>query len=147
MKSKKEVQQTGGLFNIHEGYNWTKSTDLDLHLVLTPKQGSRGIGITSAVHHAGQEFEPHVHPISEELVFCQEGEGEFFLYDRWIPVKAGDVLYAPPGVYHGTRKPKDSPGVFVTIGVASPPQLDLYTRIGYDILDESQDPTGTEEKK
>jgi gentisate 1,2-dioxygenase len=139
--TKKDVKQKGGIFNIHEGYNWTKSTDLELHLVLTPRQGSHGIGITSAVHTPGMEFEPHVHPLSEELVFCHEGEGEFYLYDRWIPVKAGDVLYAPPGVYHGTRKRKGTEGTFITIGVASPPQLDLYNRIGYDILenDESEE--------
>ena len=136
---KEEVRHKGGIFNIHEGYNWTKSTDLDLHLVLTPKQGSKGIGITSAVHYPGMEFEPHVHPLSEELVFCHEGEGEFYLYDKWIPVKAGDVLYAPPGVYHGTRKPAGSEGIFITIGVASPPQLDLYNRIGYDVLSDKPD--------
>jgi len=133
---KEEVKKFGGMFNIFEGYNWEKSSGLDLHLVLTPRLGSRNIGITSAVHYPGMEFEPHVHPLSEELVFCYEVEGEFYLYDKWIPVKAGDVLYAPPGVYHGTRKPKGSEGTFITIGVATPPQLDLYNRIGYDVLGE-----------
>lgn len=136
-QTKQSVREKGGLFNIREGYNWTKSTDLDLHLVLTPKLGSHNVGITSAVHYPGMEFEPHVHPLSEELVFCFEGEGEFYLYDKWIPVKAGDVLYAPPGVYHGTRKPKDSEGIFITVGVATPPQLDLYNRIGYDVLSDT----------
>ena len=138
MQDKEQVRKTGGIFNIHEGYNWAKSTGLDVHLVLTPRRGSHNVGITSGVHLPGMEFEPHVHPLSEELVFCFEGEGEFYLYDRWIPVKAGDVLYAPPGVYHGTRKPKDSEGRFVTIGVATPPQLDLYNRIGYDVLAEEK---------
>lgn len=139
MSCKEEVKKKGGLFNIHEGYNWTKSTDLDLHLVLTPKLGSNNVGITSAVHYPGMEFEPHVHPLSEELVFCFDGEGEFYLYDKWIPVKKGDVLYAPPGVYHGTRKPKGSEGIFITVGVATPPQLDLYNRIGYDVLSDKPD--------
>lgn len=136
---KEDVKKCGGLFNIFEGYNWEKSSGLDLHLVLTPRLGSGNIGITSAVHYPGMEFEPHVHPLSEELVFCYEGEGEFYLYDKWIPVKAGDVLYAPAGVYHGTRKRKDSEGTFITIGVATPPQLDLYNRIGYDVLAEEED--------
>ena len=134
MQDKEQVRRQGGIFNIHEGYNWAKSTGLDVHLVLTPRLGSFGVGITSGVHLPGMEFEPHVHPLSEELVFCFEGEGEFFLYDKWIPVKAGDLLYAPPGVPHGTRKPAGSTGRFVTIGVATPPQLDLYNRIGYDVL-------------
>jgi gentisate 1,2-dioxygenase len=135
-RTKEDVRKRGGIFNIHEGFNWTKSTDLDVHLVLTPRVGSHNIGITSGVHTPGMEFEPHIHPLSEELVFCHDGEGEFFLYDRWFPVKKGDVLYAPPGVRHGTRKPADQEGIFVTIGVASPPQLDLYNRIGYDPLGE-----------
>ena len=49
-------------------------------------------GIANGVHLPGMEFEPHVHPLSEELVFCFEGEGECYLYDKCIPVKAGDVL-------------------------------------------------------
>ena len=138
-KSKEHVRKYGGLFNIHEGFNWKKSTGMDLHLVLTPKLGSHNVGITSAVHHPGMEFEPHVHPLSEELVFCHEGEGEFFLYDKWIPAKAGDVFYAPPGVYNGTRKRAGTKGTFTTIGVATPPQLDLYNRIGYDVLSDKPD--------
>ena len=134
MPNQKEVREKGGIFNIHKGYNWAKSTGLDVHLVLTPRLGSHNVGITSGVHLPGMEFEPHIHPLSEELVFCFEGEGEFYLYDRWIPVKAGDVLYAPPGIPHGTRKPAGTEGRFVTIGVATPPQLDLYNRIGYDVL-------------
>ncbi len=130
---KEEVKKFGGMFNIFEGYNWEKSSGLDLHLVLTPRLGSRNIGITSAVHYPGMEFEPHVHPLSEELVFCYEGEGEFYLYDKWIPVKAGDVLLALSST--GLHS-KGSEGTFITIGVATPPQLDLYNRIGYDVLGE-----------
>lgn len=136
---KSTVRQYGGLFNIHKGYNWTKSTELELLLVLTPKMGSGNVGITSAVHYPGMEFEPHVHPLSEELIIVHEGEGEFYLHDKWIPVKKGDVLYAPPGIYHGTRKRKGSEGVFTTIGIATPPQLDLYNRIGYDVLSSEED--------
>jgi len=139
MSKKDKVRRQGAIFNIDDGYNWKKSTDLGVHFVLTPRMGSHNIGITSGVHYPGMEFEPHVHPLSEELVFCHEGEGEFYLYDRWYPVKKGDVLYAPPGVRHGTRKPAGTEGIFVTIGVATPPQLDLYNRVGYDVLGKDED--------
>ncbi len=144
MNDKETVRKQGGIFNINEGYSWENYTVdgirmEDVHLVLTPRIGSRNIGITSGIHYPGMEFEPHVHPLSEELVFCHDGEGEFFLYDKWIPVKKGDVLYAPPGVRHGTRKPAGTEGVMVTIGVATPPQLDLYNRIGYDVLAEGEE--------
>lgn len=142
--SKQEVRKKGGIFNILNGYTWESYSVEgirmeDVYIVLSPRVGSHNVGITSGVHKPGMEFAPHVHPLSEELVFCHEGSGEFYLYDRWYPVKKGDVLYAPPGVKHGTRNPADNTENFVTIGVATPPQLDLYNRIGYDVLAEDDE--------
>lgn len=144
MTKKERVRKEGGVFNIHEGFTYdTYTVDGikmdDFHLVLTPRVGSHNVGITSGIHYPGMEFAPHIHPLSEELVFCHDGEGEFFLNDKWIPAKKGDLFYAPPGVPHGTRKLAGTEGTFVTIGVATPPQLDLYNRIGYDVLEEGKD--------
>lgn len=140
MTQKEHVRKFGGKFNIKEGYSWIKTTDLNVRLVLTPGKGSFNVGITSAFHTPGMEFEPHIHPLSEEILIAHKGRGEFYLYDRWIPVEEGDVVYAPPGVYHGTRSPKENAGIFVTIGVATPPQLELYQRTGYDTLADGQEP-------
>lgn len=135
-KKKDEVRRKGGIFNVLEGVPWKSAGNNDFQFVLTPRMGSHNIGITSGIHEPGTQFDIHVHALSEELVFCHEGEGEFYLYDRWIPVKKGDVLYAPPGVKHGTRKPAGTEGLFITIGVATPPQLDLYNKVEYDVLSE-----------
>ena len=35
---------------------------------------------------------------------------------------------------HGTRNYPDATEPFVTLGIATPPQLDLYMRAGYDVL-------------
>ena len=134
MTEKEHVRKYGGKFNIQEGFSWIQSTDLDVRLVLTPGKGSGNVGITSAYHSPGMAFEPHVHPLSEEILIAHKGRGEMYLYDRWIPVEEGDVVYAPPGVYHGTRNPAENTEGFYTIGIATPPQLELYQRVGYDVL-------------
>ena len=77
-------------------------------------------------------------PISEEILIIHSGEGECYLYDKWIPCKAGDIIFAPPGVLHGTRNPAGNTEPFVTLGIATPPQLDLYMRAGYDVLDDDK---------
>lgn len=138
MTKKEYVSRYGGKFNIHGGEIWTKSTDLKVHFALTPKMGSMHFNIATGWHTPGMEFEPHVHPVSAELLIIHEGKGECFLYDRWIPCEKGDVFYAPPGIYHGTRNPKENTEVFVTLGIASPPQLDLYNRAGYNVMDDDK---------
>ncbi|MCP1111151.1 cupin domain-containing protein [Ohessyouella blattaphilus] len=138
MTKKEYVQQYGGKFNINEGEVWTMPNGHDVHFTLTPKVGSLHFNIATGWHIPGKEFAPHVHPVSAELLVVYEGEGECFLGDKWIPCKKGDVIYAPPGVYHGTRNPATNTEEFVTLGIATPPQLDLYTRAAYDVMDDDK---------
>jgi gentisate 1,2-dioxygenase len=135
MSIKDKVRKDGGRFSIFKGdYSQIESAGVEVNLVLTPRVGTINIGMTSAVHQPGQGFNPHVHPLSEETLLVFRGSGEFYLKDRWIPVKEGDIVYAPAGIYHGTRNPPDNTEEFVTIGIASPPQADLYKRYNYDVL-------------
>ncbi len=87
--------------------------------------------MTAGTHFPGQGMLPHKHPISEEMLIVFRGNGQFYLDDQWYDVAEGDVLYAPAGVWHGTRNPATNTEPFITIGCASPPQLDLYERAGY----------------
>lgn len=109
---------------------------------LSPKIGTRMFGITSGIQSPGEGFEPHVHPLSEELLIVIKGKGEVFLGDRWIKVQQGDIVYAPEGVPHGTRNPKDSGEDLVMVGIGIPPQLDLYFRSGYYKLEDTFLPFG-----
>ena len=136
MTNKEHVQMHGGKFNIFNGETWTMPNGHVCHFVLNPKFGARGINIVVGFHEPGKEFAPHVHPISDETLLIYGGEGECFLEDKWIPCKAGDIIYAPAGVAHGTRNYPDAKEPFVTLGIATPPQLDLYNRFGYDVLDD-----------
>lgn len=115
---------------------------INVHYYLSPKIGSRMVGITSGIHQPGQGFEPHVHPLSEELLIVLRGKGEIFLKDRWIKVSEGDIVYAPEGVPHGTRNLEGSDEELITIGIAVPPQLDLYFRSGYYSIEGLDRPFG-----
>jgi len=133
-----KVKLKGGVFNIASGYSWKEREGLDVNLILTPKIGSCMLGVSSGYHQPGEGFEPHVHPISEELLIVFRVKGEIYLENKWIPVEEGDIVYAPPGIKHGTRNPKNNKEIFITIGCASPPQLDLYQRANYNLLEDEE---------
>lgn len=132
LRSRKEKEQSG----------FTPPGGLDVKFFLSPKIGSRNVGITSGIHGPGEGFEPHVHPLSEELLIVLEGSGEVFLDDKWIPVSKGDIVYAPEGVPHGTRNNSKTNEDLIMIGIGIPPQLDLYLRSGYYKMEDFQLPFG-----
>lgn len=138
MTKKEYVQKYGGKFSIEGGETWTMPNGHVVHFALNPKMGCRNTNIAVGFHEPGKEFAPHVHPISEEILLIFSGEGECYLYDKWIPCKAGDIIFAPPGVWHGTRNPAGNTEPFVTLGIATPPQQDLFVRAGYDVLDDDK---------
>lgn len=51
---------------------------------------------------AGAVGYEHSHP-HEQICYCLEGEFEFMLDGRLIPLKAGDSIYVPPSVPHGAN--------------------------------------------
>jgi quercetin dioxygenase-like cupin family protein len=132
MNEREQVRREGGVFSINNAPEFLQEGGLRAKLVLTPNTGTRMVGLTAGFHEPGQSFEPHRHPLSEEVLIVVRGKGQIFLKDRWIDVEEGDVVYAPEGILHGTGNPDE----FVTIGCAAPPQLDLYQRIGYKLVTE-----------
>lgn len=135
MNLRDKARAEGAIYNLFKGdSSWIEPAGIEVHLVLTPRVGPRNMGMTFGVHQPGQGMGPHVHPLSEEILIVYRGTGEMYLKDRWIPVKEGDVVYAPPGIYHGTRNPEGNTDIFMTIGCGAPPQLDLYQRSDYDPL-------------
>jgi quercetin dioxygenase-like cupin family protein len=51
----------------------------------------------------GQTHALHAHEGMDKVYHVIDGEGEFLLDGRALPMKAGDMLAAPPGVPHGVR--------------------------------------------
>ena len=53
----------------------------------------------------GKGHERHNHPDAEEILYVLSGEAKQMLDDgeeRWFPVKAGDTIYVPQGMFHAT---------------------------------------------
>jgi quercetin dioxygenase-like cupin family protein len=52
---------------------------------------------------AGQSHALHHHAGMDKLYYDVEGQGEFLLDGRALPMEAGKLLIAPEGVPHGIR--------------------------------------------
>lgn len=103
-----------------------------MNFVFWPGTGSSRLCLHCGMMEPGQTFNVHVHPESEEAFIGFEGRGQFYLDDGWYDAEAGDVLFAPPGVPHGTRFPDgdDVPDRFVTCGGPTPFDPVLYGHAG-----------------
>ncbi|HEX2051352.1 MAG TPA: cupin domain-containing protein [Actinomycetota bacterium] len=103
-----------------------------MNFVVWPGTGSPHLCLHCGIQEPGQTFSVHSHPRSEELFIAFEGVGQMHLDGEWIDVEAGDLLYAPPGVPHGTRNPHTGADAarFVTCGGPTPFDPYLYDYAG-----------------
>jgi len=51
----------------------------------------------------GQQHALHAHAGQDKLYYVLEGDGQFLLDGRELPMRSGDLLIAPEGVPHGVR--------------------------------------------
>lgn len=54
----------------------------------------------------GESFSEHT-TSKEALVHILEGNGEFFLKDKWHPFKTGDYFYMPASLLHAIKAHSD----------------------------------------
>jgi mannose-6-phosphate isomerase-like protein (cupin superfamily) len=106
----------GEHFQMGNGENWR---------VVYPEMGAEHITLNYAIHQPGAEFTPHVHEHSEDVIVVLEGEGHIRSGEELIPFQAGDVLYVPAGVLHGTINTGE--GRLVMFSCQAPPDPALYT--------------------
>ena len=66
----------------------------------------------------GQVHALHAHEGMDKVYQVLEGEGEFLLDGRELPMRAGDMLVAPPGVPHGVRN--SSAGRLLVLVILAP---------------------------
>ena len=50
----------------------------------------------------GKGHERHTHPESDEILYVIRGEGEQEIADESRPISAGEMVFVPEGVEHGT---------------------------------------------
>lgn len=103
-------------FTMGDGKNWK---------VIYPEMGAKNITLNYAEHGPGVTFTPHVHEESEDVIMVLEGRGEIVSNDEVIEFVAGDILYVPAGVYHGTTNTGDGP--LIMFSCQAPPDPALYT--------------------
>jgi uncharacterized cupin superfamily protein len=66
---------------------------------IAPLIGARKLGYRLVVVPAGKCAWPyHLHHVNEEMFFILDGSGTLRLGDARYPVRAGDVIAAPPGM-------------------------------------------------
>jgi len=93
--------------------------------LLYPEMGSTSITLNYAEHAPGVTFTPHLHEDSTDVIIVLKGRGQIVSNDDIVQFEAGDVLYVPPGVYHGTTNTGDE--TLVMYSLQAPPDPDLYT--------------------
>lgn len=106
----------GAKFVMGNGVNWK---------VIYPEMGGKNITLNYVEHAPGVTFTPHVHERSEDVIVILKGRGHIVSNDDFIPFEAGDVLYVPAGVYHGTTNTGDEP--LIMFSCQAPPDVALYT--------------------
>ena len=68
----------------------------------------------------GQQHALHAHAGLDKVYQVLEGQGEFLLEDRSIPMETGVMLIAPQGVPHGVRNTGSGRLVLLAILAPSP---------------------------
>ena len=60
--------------------------------------GARNLGVSLAIVPPGKRaFPKHAHHVNEEMMFILEGQGTYHCGAESAPVRAGDLIAAPPG--------------------------------------------------
>ena len=91
-----------------------------LKWMVTPDEtGTEHISCGVVQLEPGKGHERHNHPNAEEMLYVVRGEGEQEIADETREISAGDMLYIPEGVYHGTINTGWEP--LVLIAVYAPP--------------------------
>lgn len=103
-----------------ESFDWGEGEN---YRVIHPGIGSRNLTLNYIRFGPGAEFFQHVHENSEDVFVVLEGSGWLKLGTEMIPIKAGDVVWVPPGEQHGTVA---GPEGMVCISCQAPPDLKLY---------------------
>ena len=111
------LKRKGGIpFAMGDGKNWK---------IIYPEMGARNITLNYVEHAPGVTFTPHVHEESEDGIIVLRGRGQIVSNDDVVSFDAGDVLYVPAGVYHGTTNTGDEP--LIMFSCQAPPDPGLYT--------------------
>ena len=89
----------------------------------------------------GKGHERHNHPESEEMLYVVRGEGEQEIAGETREVSAGDMLFVPQGVYHGTVNTGWEPLVLIAVYAPPGPEEQLRAMPGCTVVPAGELPT------
>ncbi|WP_211590366.1 cupin domain-containing protein [Microbispora sp. H11081] len=92
-----------GFRSLWNGETWL--TPPAANVLFRPGAGRAGLCLRCGIMQPGETLGVRPHEESESVYFVFEGEGQFYLHDRWVDLGPGDGVFAPPGVRHGARNP------------------------------------------
>lgn len=101
---------------------------------LTGQIGAQKLGVSLAVVPPGKRaFPKHAHHVNEEMMLILEGEGTYHCGPDSAPIRAGDVIAAPPGdgsTAHQVENTSDKPLRFLTFSTRLDPEVVEYPDSG-----------------
>jgi uncharacterized cupin superfamily protein len=101
---------------------------------LTGVLGAKKLGVSLAVLAPGQRAWPrHAHHVNEEMMLILDGEGTYHCGADKAPVKAGDLISAPPGdgsTAHQVENTSEAELRFLTFSTRLEPEVVEYPDSG-----------------
>jgi uncharacterized cupin superfamily protein len=101
---------------------------------LTHAIGAEKLGVSLCVLAPGKRaFPRHAHHVNEEMMLILDGEGTYHCGDQSAPVRAGDVIAAPPGdggTAHQVENTSQAPLKFLTVSTRLEPEVVEYPDSG-----------------
>lgn len=107
-------------------------------LILYPLTGAYSQQFSSAALHIGETADMHSHYHSESILVVWHGQGEVYIYDSWVPVTAGDLVYVPVGCPMAWRVPESSPKDMVLFIATAASPFHEYIKTGMMSPDKGQ---------
>jgi uncharacterized cupin superfamily protein len=96
--------------------------------------GARKLGVGLAIVPPGKRaFPKHAHHVNEEMMFILEGEGTYHCGTESGPIKAGDLIAAPPGdgsTAHQIENTSTAPLRYLTFSTNLEPEIVEYPDSG-----------------
>ena len=90
----------------------------------------------------GKGHERHTHPDSDEILYVVRGEGEQEVGDETRDVAAGDMVFVPEGVEHGTVNTGWEPLVLLAVYAPPGPEEVLRDLPECEVVPAGELPTG-----
>jgi uncharacterized cupin superfamily protein len=96
--------------------------------------GAKKLGVSLATVPPGKRaFPKHAHHVNEEMMFILDGQGTYHCGAESTPVKAGDLIAAPPGdgtTAHQIENTSDAPLRYLTFSTKLEPEVVEYPDSG-----------------